>query len=281
MLANLKPEDFVEAAAAAGMFESIYWKDIALSRETELIQKDKVIEAARNQGLRIAAQTLTVLDGNRAALTKMKIPEFKEKGESLASKLTNTTGKKNILGCYNRGYNRCNIIYNFRGDCAMSLPLQQQKYIQQSTIKHIVTLIKAAEKDRRGSLPNCWSLGALHNFRLDKTLIERVNATILELQRFLPPEHAVEILKNVGWPEEEEKVKTVLRDYAKKEPLMAKACARLIYEIQLLLFNVGIYQFPPSIIDFEPSEEGDIAMDLLGPPTPAEDLTPPKQGGEG
>lgn len=159
----------------------------------------------------------------------------------------------------------------------MSLSLQQQKYVRESTLRYVLSLIKATEKEKRGSLPNWWSLWGNMRKILDPHLVQAINMLILELHKYLASSgKELQVLSILGWAEERETLRKILLEYSRKEPDLAWVCNRIIYEIQLCLYNVGLYQLPPAIIDLEEPPEGDVVFG--GEAVEAESVSPPSEG---
>lgn len=142
----------------------------------------------------------------------------------------------------------------------MGINLQQERYIENKTIKRIVTLIKAVEKEKRENFPFWWSLWGLTGKHLSPQIVQAVNRHMLLCIRF----GFSEITKYIGNPDYIPKLNQKLKEFAEKYPHRAQLLAELIDEIQLMLYNVGLYQVPPGVIDFEEPEEGYVAVGDTG-----------------
>jgi len=143
----------------------------------------------------------------------------------------------------------------------VSFSLQGMKYIQEKTLKRMVTLVKAAEKEKESSFAPWWTLWGIHGKVLPQKIVKAITGHMYLISEFGPPG----LTSLLGKPKKQKEFIEMIKKFEQEEPDRALFCRKLLDELEIMLDKLGLWQVPPAVADFEEEpEEADVYL----PPEP-------------
>jgi len=156
----------------------------------------------------------------------------------------------------------------------VSLSLQGMRYVESKVLKRMVTLIKAAEREKKHRFRPWFGMLGAFNKMVPQELI-RAAEELMFLISMYGPRGIVGLL---GREEKVKELEALLTVFEREYPHRAEYVKSLLDDLALIFHHIDAYFLPPDVIDFEEPEEGSVAL----PFSEGEevDLTPPEGGGE-